>query len=71
MGNRAGQGYGVQKPKRDRCPDCSKKGVTLPTLSLRGWFRQCQYCCSRWDWKENGAPSEWKTALKQMLESKS
>ncbi len=51
MGIRKGQGYGVAKPKRARCPevDCGKKGVTqweaLPTGVLA---RHCQYCGQSW-----------------------
>jgi hypothetical protein len=46
MGTRAGQGYGVPKPKRGRCGACGKKGLkqwsVMPTGML---LRECQYCC--------------------------
>jgi hypothetical protein len=52
MGMRAGQGFGRQKPKRLRCPDCAKKGVTQPKLCVgavtASWVRDCQYCGGSW-----------------------
>lgn len=54
MGIRKGQGYGVPKSKRARCPDCKKKGVSQWKLSPygHGWYRECQYCGA--SWKEAG-----------------
>ncbi|VVG70920.1 hypothetical protein PAP18089_01892 [Pandoraea apista] len=55
MGIRAGQGYGVPKPKRLRCPGCGRKGVSQWKLApANGWFRECQYCGMSWgeaSWK--------------------
>lgn len=54
MGNRAGQGYGVPKPKRARCPECSKKGVTEWKVTPFGLVRHCQFCGQAWgeeSWK--------------------
>jgi len=52
MGTRAGQGFGHPKPKRLRCPDCGKKGVTQPKLCVGtvtvAWVRSCQYCGGSW-----------------------
>jgi ribosomal protein L37AE/L43A len=54
MGVRAGQGYGVPKLKRLRCPDCGKKGVTQWKVTPFGLIRDCQYCGGSWtelSWK--------------------
>lgn len=49
MGVHAGRGFGVPKPKRLRCPDCGKKGVTQLKLAPNAvWFRDCQYCGASW-----------------------
>lgn len=52
MGVRAGQGFGHPKPKRLRCPECGKKGVTQPKLCVGAlsaiWVRGCQYCGASW-----------------------
>ncbi|PKO57736.1 MAG: hypothetical protein CVU24_18415 [Betaproteobacteria bacterium HGW-Betaproteobacteria-18] len=48
MGVRRGQGYGVAKPKRARCPECGKKGVKQWYVTSRGIFRDCQYCQHTW-----------------------
>lgn len=54
MGVRAGQGYGQTKPKRRRCPDCQKQGVTQWRATGAGLMRYCQYCQMSWgeaSWK--------------------
>ncbi len=54
MGVRAGQGYGVAKPKRAHCPECGKKGVKQWYVTPCGIFRDCQYCQHTWgelSWK--------------------
>lgn len=56
MGNRAGQGYGVPKPKRARCPDCGKKGVTQWKVTPYGEVRGCQFCGGSW------TPASWSIA---------
>lgn len=48
MGVRAGQGYGVAKPKRLPCPECGKKGVTQWKATAHGRVRGCQYCQASW-----------------------
>lgn len=48
MGVRAGQGYGVPKPKRLICPDCGKRGVTQWKATAFGLVRGCQYCQQSW-----------------------
>lgn len=50
MGVRRGQGYGIPKPKRMRCPeaDCGKKGVSQWQPSPHGLSRSCQYCGMAW-----------------------
>ena len=50
MGVRKGQGYGVPKPKRRKCPevDCGKKGVGEWKVSPHGIYRSCQYCGMSW-----------------------
>lgn len=66
MGKRAGQGYGREKPKRQVCPDCGKKGVGLPKLIsagvIVGWFRSCQYCGGSW------GDISWKLACDKMAQ---
>lgn len=59
MGIRAGQGYGVPKPKRRVCPECGKKGVGLPHLAFGTWVRGCQYCGMTW------SDAAWKIAREQ------
>ena len=54
MGIRKGQGYGVPKPKRARCPECGKKGVKQWYVTAHGLYRDCQYCQHTWgelSWK--------------------
>ena len=54
MGVRKGQGYGVPKPKRARCPECGKKGVKQWYVTAHGLYRDCQYCQHTWgelSWK--------------------
>ena len=48
MGVRAGQGYGVPKPKRLTCPDCKKHGVTQWRATGAGLVRYCQFCQASW-----------------------
>jgi len=48
MGIRAGQGCGHQKPKRARCPECGKKGVTSGKPIPGDIVRHCQYCQASW-----------------------
>lgn len=48
MGVRKGQGYGVPKPKRVRCPECEKKGVKQWYVTAHGIYRDCQYCQHTW-----------------------
>lgn len=48
MGVRAGQGYGVPKPKRVKCPECKKQGVTQWRATGVGLMRYCQYCQASW-----------------------
>ena len=38
MGVRKGQGYGVPKPKRARCPECGKKGVKQWYVTAHGLY---------------------------------
>jgi hypothetical protein len=56
MGNRAGQGFNVPKPKRRQCPDCGKKGVTQWQVTPFGLTRHCQFCGQAW------GESGWKLA---------
>lgn len=67
MGIRAGQGYGVAKPKRAQCPDCGKHGVTGWKASPSGLYRHCQYCQQAWGeagWAlAMGTPSEGRAPL--------
>ena len=48
MGVRAGQGYGVAKPKRLTCPSCGKKGVSQWKATPGGLARSCQFCQDAW-----------------------
>lgn len=48
MGVRAGQGYGVSKPKRLICPKCGKKGVGQWKVVPGNQVRSCQYCVATW-----------------------
>lgn len=48
MGTRAGQGYGVRKPQRLKCPTCGKQGVTQWKAGPVGLFRYCQFCQASW-----------------------
>lgn len=48
MGVRAGQGYGVPKPKRLTCPECKKQGVTQWRATGAGLMRYCQFCQASW-----------------------
>lgn len=48
MGVRAGQGYGVAKPKRLTCPSCGKKGVSQWKATPGGLVRSCQFCQAAW-----------------------
>ena len=48
MGVRAGQGFGSSKPKRMRCPQCKKKGVTSGKPIPSDILRYCQYCQASW-----------------------
>jgi hypothetical protein len=57
MGVRAGQGYGVAKPKRRACPECSKHGVTQWRPTGAGLERHCQFCQASW------GEAGWKLAL--------
>lgn len=61
MGVRAGQGFGLLKPKRMRCPECRRKGVTQWQASAAGLSRYCQYC--RMAWGEAG----WALARRDLL----
>lgn len=58
MGVRRGQGYGVPKPKRLRCPECGKKGVTQWKATAFGLMRGCQYCQASW------MPASWTLVYK-------
>jgi|ThiBiot_500_plan_1041544.scaffolds.fasta_scaffold00436_7 hypothetical protein len=44
MGVRAGQGFGVPKPKRGLCPGCARRGLTQWRATAYGMLRWCQYC---------------------------
>lgn len=48
MGVRAGQGFGARKPKRLKCPECGKLGVTQWKASPSGPSRYCQFCQASW-----------------------
>lgn len=48
MGVRAGQGFGVPKSRRLRCPDCTRRGVTRWQATAAGLMRYCQLCQASW-----------------------
>lgn len=61
MGNRAGQGFNVPKPKRAHCPECGKKGVTAWKVTPFGLSRHCQFCGQAWGeagWNAAKAPKK-------------
>ena len=62
MGIRKGQGYGVPKPKRARCPECGKKGVKQWYVTAQGLYRDCQYCQHTW------GELSWKIAISSRTE---
>ena len=47
-GDKAGQGFGREKARRKRCPDCGKKGVFGPHATAYGPLRECQFCRATW-----------------------
>lgn len=57
MGVRAGQGFGARKPKRGKCPECGKQGMTMfKPLGGTGYLgRHCQYCAH----SESVSPAEY------------
>lgn len=48
MGVRAGQGFGVPKSRRLRCPSCTGRGVTRWQATAAGLMRYCQLCQAGW-----------------------
>jgi hypothetical protein len=63
MGVRAGQGFGIKKPKRKLCPCCGKRGVSQWKATSSGLMRYCQYCQASW------GEAGWELASVQLVSS--